>query len=74
MVQDALAEAQTRMGGAIVSFEDDLASIRTGRASPALVDRLSVEYYGNPTPLMQLATISAVAGRPKMGGHHLWAG
>jgi len=59
MVQDALAEAQTRMNGAISSFEDDLASIRTGRASPALVDRLSVEYYGNPTPLMQLATISA---------------
>jgi len=59
MIQDALAEAQTRMNGAIVSFEDDLASIRTGRASPALVDRLSVEYYGNPTPLMQLATISA---------------
>jgi ribosome recycling factor len=59
MVKDALAEAQTRMKGAITSFEDDLASIRTGRASPALVDRLSVEYYGNPTPLMQLATISA---------------
>ncbi|MCJ7567679.1 MAG: ribosome recycling factor [Anaerolineales bacterium] len=59
MVKDALAEAQTRMDGAISSFEEDLASIRTGRASPALVDRLSVEYYGNPTPLMQLATISA---------------
>jgi len=59
MVKDALAEAQTRMDGAIGSFEEDLASIRTGRASPALVDRLSVEYYGNPTPLMQLATISA---------------
>lgn len=59
MVKDALAEAQTRMNGAISSFEEDLASIRTGRASPALVDRLSVEYYGNPTPLMQLATISA---------------
>jgi len=59
MVQDALAEAQTRMKGAISSFDDDLASIRTGRASPTLVDRLSVEYYGNPTPLMQLATISA---------------
>jgi len=59
MVKDALVEAQTRMNGAISSFEDDLASIRTGRASPALVDRLSVEYYGNPTPLMQLATISA---------------
>jgi ribosome recycling factor len=59
MVKDALAEAQTRMTGANSSFEEDLASIRTGRASPALVDRLSVEYYGNPTPLMQLATISA---------------
>lgn len=59
MVKDALVEAQTRMNGAISSFEDDLASIRTGRASPALVDRLSVDYYGNPTPLMQLATISA---------------
>ncbi|HUS84409.1 MAG TPA: ribosome recycling factor, partial [Anaerolineales bacterium] len=59
MVKDALAEAQTRMRGAISSFEEDLASIRTGRASPALVDRLSVDYYGNPTPLMQLATISA---------------
>jgi len=59
MVKDALVEAQTRMNGAISSFEDDLASIRTGRASPSLVDRLSVEYYGNPTPLMQLATISA---------------
>ena len=47
------------MKGAISSFEEDLASIRTGRASPALVDRLSVDYYGNPTPLMQLATISA---------------
>ena len=59
MVKDALVEAQTRMKGAIGSFEEDIASIRTGRASPALVDRLSVEYYGNPTPLMQLATISA---------------
>lgn len=59
MVQDALNEAQNRMKGAIRSFEDDLATIRTGRASPALVERLSVEYYGNPTPIMQLATISA---------------
>lgn len=59
MVQDALKEAQNRMKGAIRSLEDDLATIRTGRASPALVERLSVEYYGNPTPIMQLATISA---------------
>jgi ribosome recycling factor len=59
MVIDALKEAEARMKGAVRSLEDDLAVIRTGRASPALVERLSVEYYGNPTPLMQLATISA---------------
>ena len=59
MVTDALKEAEARMKGAVRSFEDDLAVIRTGRASPALVERVSVEYYGNPTPLMQLATISA---------------
>jgi len=59
MVKDALAEAESRMRGAVRSLEDDLATIRTGRASPALVERLLVEYYGTPTPLMQLATISA---------------
>jgi ribosome recycling factor len=59
MVNEALAEAESRMKGAVRSLEDDLASIRTGRASPALVERLAVEYYGTPTPLMQLATISA---------------
>lgn len=59
MIKDALAEAESRMRGAVRSLEDDLATIRTGRASPALVERLLVEYYGTPTPLMQLATISA---------------
>jgi ribosome recycling factor len=59
MVKDALAEAESRMRGAVRSLEDDLATVRTGRASPALVERLLVEYYGTPTPLMQLATISA---------------
>ena len=58
MVNEALSEADVRMKGAVRAFEDDLASIRTGRASPALVDRLLVEYYGTPTSLMQLATIS----------------
>jgi ribosome recycling factor len=58
MIKDALVEAESRMKGAVRAFEFDLATIRTGRASPALVQRLSVEYYGNPTPLMQLATIS----------------
>jgi len=59
MVKDALNEAEERMMGAILSLEDDLSRIRTGRASPALVEKLSVEYYGTPTPLQQLASIGA---------------
>ncbi len=59
MVEEALAEAESRMKGAVHSLEEALASLRTGRASPALVERLPVEYYGTPTPLIQLATISA---------------
>jgi ribosome recycling factor len=59
MINEALSEAETRMRGAVRALEEDLSAIRTGRASPALVERLSVEYYGNPTPLNQLATISA---------------
>lgn len=58
MIKDILKDAETRMNGAIHSLADDLATIRTGRASPALVERLHVEYYGSPTPLMQLASIS----------------
>lgn len=58
MVNDALVEAENRMKGAVHSLEDDLAAIRTGRASPVLIERLPVEYYGTPTPLVQLATIS----------------
>ena len=58
MVNDALVEAETRMKGAVRALEDDLSGIRTGRASPVLIERLQVEYYGTPTPLVQLATIS----------------
>ena len=58
MVKETLREAETRMKGAIDSLSETLSSIRTGRASPALVERLHVEYYGSPTPLMQLASIS----------------
>ncbi len=46
------------MRGAIQNLVDDLGGIRTGRATPALVERLPVEYYGTPTPLQQLASIS----------------
>ena len=63
MVKDALREAEDRMKGALKSLEESLATVRTGRASPALVEKLPVEYYGTPTPLMQLATISAPESR-----------
>lgn len=58
MIKESIKEAETRMKGAIQSLEEDLSGIRTGRASPALVERLHVEYYGAPTPLVQLASIS----------------
>lgn len=58
MIKDTLREAVERMQGALDSLEDDLSGIRTGRASPALVERLPVEYYGANTPLIQLASIS----------------
>jgi ribosome recycling factor len=59
VIKEILKEAEIRMQSAITTLEADLAGIRTGRASPSLVERLPVEYYGTPTPLMQLASISA---------------
>ncbi len=66
MIKDTLREAETRMQGAIDSLEEDLAGIRTGRASPALVERLQIDYYGAPTPLIQLASISVPEPRMLM--------
>ena len=65
-IRDLLKDADNRMHGAIQSLTDDLAGIRTGRASPALIEKLQVEYYGTPTPLMQLATISVPEPRSLM--------
>ena len=59
MVKDALHEAEDRMKGAVRALEEALGTVRTGRASPTLVEKLMVDYYDTPTPLMQLATISA---------------
>jgi ribosome recycling factor len=59
VIKDALNDAEDRMKGAISSIADDFSRIRTGRASPALVEKLSVDYYGMPTPLQQLASIGA---------------
>jgi ribosome recycling factor len=58
VIKETIKEAETRMKGAIQVLEADLAGIRTGRATPALVERLEVEYYEMPTPLLQLANIS----------------
>jgi ribosome recycling factor len=58
MLKDTYREAESRMKGAIQSLEEDLAAIRTGRAHPALVEKIQVEYYGIPTALVQLAAVS----------------
>ena len=59
MIEETLKDAEERMKKAIEALKRDLVTIRTGRATPSLVDRLQVEYYGTPTPLNQLASISA---------------
>lgn len=58
MIKDILKDAESRMNGAVDALHDDLRKIRTGRATPALVDGIEVEYYGMPTRMNQLATIS----------------
>jgi ribosome recycling factor len=58
MLAEVERDARGRMEAAVESLRVDLASIRTGRASPALLDRVRVDYYGTPTPLQQLAGIS----------------
>lgn len=66
MIRDTVKEAESRMKGAIQALEDDLAGIRTGRASPALVEKLQVDYYGAMTSLVQLASISVPEPRMLM--------
>ena len=63
MVQEQIQDAKTRMHKAIDSLKNELGSVRSGRASPGLVEHLRVDYYGTPTPLNQLATISTPDAR-----------
>jgi ribosome recycling factor len=63
MIDDALLDATDRMEKALEVLQRDLATVRTGRASPALVEHLKIDYYGTPTPLNQLATISTPEAR-----------
>jgi len=59
MIQDVLKDARTRMQKAVEVTARELATLRTGRASPALLEHIKVEYYGTHVPLNQLATITA---------------
>jgi ribosome recycling factor len=58
-----MSECEGKMQRAIESLKRDLAGIRTGRANPALVDKLHIEYYGVPTPLNQIASVSVPESR-----------
>jgi len=66
VIKDLLKDADSRMQGAIHALHEDFMTIRTGRANPGLVEKLQVEYYGAPTPLMQLASISVAEARSLM--------
>jgi ribosome recycling factor len=63
VIDDLLADARDRMGKSIDATRNELATVRTGRASPHLLDRVNVDYYGTSTPLKQLANISASEAR-----------
>jgi ribosome recycling factor len=63
MIQDLLKDTRDRMGKSIEATRHEFATVRTGRASPHLLDRVQVDYYGASTPLNQLAGVSATEAR-----------
>ena len=63
MIDPVLRDAETKMAKSVEHFNGELTTIRTGRANPALIDKVMVPYYGTPTPLNQLAQISAPEAR-----------
>ncbi|MDX6632837.1 MAG: ribosome recycling factor [Solirubrobacterales bacterium] len=63
LIDDFLSDAQTRMNKSVESTRTEVGTVRTGRASPHLLDRIVVDYYGAQTPLKQLATISTTDAR-----------
>ncbi len=63
MIDELLEDAGGRMAKSVEATQHELATVRTGRACPALLERVVVDYYGAPTPLNQLATISAPEAR-----------
>src|SRR5213080_1801842 len=63
LIDELLADARERMSKSVESTRHEFGTVRTGRASPALLDRIAVDYYGTQTPLKQLATITAPEAR-----------
>lgn len=63
MIDELLADAKERMQKSVEATRNELATVRTGRASPHLLDRLSIDYYGAQTPLKQLAQVAATDAR-----------
>src|SRR5215212_9150074 len=63
MIDELLRDARERMSKSIESTKHELATVRTGRASPHLLDRVNVDYYGANTPLNQIATVNASEAR-----------
>ena len=59
MIEDFIRNATERMDKSVEATHEHFNSVRTGRAAPALLDRISIDYYGTPTPLKNLATINA---------------
>jgi ribosome recycling factor len=63
LIDELLADARDRMTKSVESMRHEFGSVRTGRATPALLDRIVVDYYGAATPLKQLATVTAPEAR-----------
>jgi ribosome recycling factor len=66
MISDILAEATEKMDKAVEATRDDFATVRTGRANPAMFQKIMIDYYGTPTPLGQLAAIQNPEARSIM--------
>ena len=63
LIDELIADAKERMQKSVESTRNELATVRTGRASPHLLDRLNIDYYGAQTPLKQLAQVAATDAR-----------
>ena len=63
MIEELLGEAETKMDHAVEHVQGEFATVRTGRANPGILHRVTVDYYGSPTPLQQLASFAVPEAR-----------